>query len=413
MAEIQINLRNDFFNEAYLPLLENKERFTVLWGGAGSGKSNFVVDKMIIKALKIKRNVLFIRKVQATIKDSIFKLTVDELNRMGLTDHCKISAYNMTVELPNGSLFTYKGIDDPEKIKSIANIDDNVIEEATEITADDFSQLNLRLRSHKPNQQMHLMFNPVSQSNWVYNEFFAQEKANTKILHTTYKDNRFLPKEYIKSLEAYKTTNPLYYDIYALGKWGVLGKKVFTNWETRQFNYVELIKNNPELEARFALDWGFVADPTAMLALLVDEENKLIYIYDEVYQKGLLNSEIADLIKTKGWARQKIVADSAEQKSIADLRSLGITNIQPVKKGKGSIMAGIQKVNEYKLIVSPECKFTIDELEKYVYKKDKSTGLYLNQPVDANNHLMDCLRYAMFESKAKIIKGLSKSLFGF
>lgn len=410
---IRLKVDKSFFNEAYLPLLNNTERFTVLWGGGGSGKSHFVVDKMILKALQTKRTVLFIRKVQSTLKDSIFQLTLDELGRMGLREHCKISTYNLTIGLPNGSSFIYKGIDDPEKIKSISAIDDIVIEEATEITPDDFSQLNLRLRSKASNQQIHLMFNPVSQNNWVYNEFFAHKKENTRILHTTYKDNRFLPQEYIDSLLSYKKTNPLYYEVYALGNWGVLGKKVFTNWEVGPVDHVALIKANPDIRPKFSLDWGFVADPTAMLALLVDEDKKIIYIYDEVYQKGLLNSEIADLIKARGWARQRIIADSAEQKSIADLRSLGVPNIQPVKKGKGSIMAGIQKVNEYQIIVDPSCKFTIAELGQYVYKKDKATGLYLNQPVDANNHLMDCLRYAMGQPQNKIIKGLSKGIFGF
>lgn len=363
------------------------------------------------------RNILFIRKYQNTIKTSLFKLSVQELEKMKIADRCKISAYNLEIELPNGSLFIFKGIDDPEKIKSIANIDDIVIEEATEITPEDFSQLNLRLRSRAKNQQIHLMFNPVSRDNWIYKEFFEQKKPNTRIIHTTYKDNHFLPKEYIESLENYKSTNPLYYSVYALGEWGVLGKKVYTNWRTENFDYQEIIRKQIELndkaDIRLGLDFGFIADPTALVAAIVDDVEKKIYIFDEVYQQGLLNSEIADIIIAKGYHKQMVIADSAEQKSIAELRQLGISGIKPAKKGAGSIISGIMQINEYELIVHDSCKHTINELKNYTYKQDKKTGEYINKPIDKYNHLLDALRYLMSGGKTvKRIKGLSKGFFG-
>lgn len=209
LSSIKLNIDKSFFNEAYLPLLNNNERFTVLYGGGGSGKSHFVAQKMIIKALKYKkRKILVVRKVQATIRESIYALFIEQLEVMGILKLCKYTTSHMRIELPNGSQFIFVGLDDPEKIKSITGIDDIIVEEVTELaSADELAQLNTRLRSNAPNQQIHVMFNPVSKTNWVYKHWFQQEQKDTVILKTTYKDNiRFLPQSYIDSLLDYKET---------------------------------------------------------------------------------------------------------------------------------------------------------------------------------------------------------------
>lgn len=393
--KITINVDKDFFNPVYLPLLNNKHRFTLLYGGAGSGKSHFAVQKMILKALKYpNRKILVVRKVQNTIRNSIFALFMEQLEAMNLKQHVNATTANMKIDLPNGSQFLFVGMDDPEKIKSIASIDDIVIEEATDLTIDDFSQLNLRLRSNAENQQIHLMFNPVSKTNWVYKYFFVQEQPNTIILKTTYKDNRFLPQSYIDTLEDYKKNNPMYYTIYALGNFGSLGKKVFENWKAEDFDVKQLIKSNQDLVTCIGLDFGFTNDPTTIMFSLADFKNKKLYVVQETYEKGLLNNEIADIIIDNNYYKQVIFADSAEPKSIEELKRLGIRKITGVKKGAGSINQGIQYMKQFEIIIHTSCKNTIAEFKDYSFKKDKITGEYLNEFTGAD-HCIDAIRYSL------------------
>jgi len=395
---LNIKIDKKIFNEAYFPYLQDySHRFNIFYGGAGSGKSHFVVQKMIYKYLKYpNRKCLVIRKVGNTLRDSIFNLFQTVLGDWQIYERCEVGKTLLTIELPNGSQFIFKGIDDPEKIKSIANIDDIIIEECTEISSDEFSQLNLRLRSKNKFNQIHCMFNPVSKSNWVYPMWFENGyDEDTIVLHTTYKDNKFLPKDYVKSLLNMEKTNYAHYKIYALGEFASLDKLIYTNWKDEEFNYKELIKNKPNMTALFGLDFGYINDPSAFIAILADEKNKKLYIFDEFYEKGLLNDAIANKIKNKGYSKEIIIADSAEQKSIEEIRREGIYRIKPAKKGRDSILNGIQFIQQYKIIIHPSCVNTIEEILNYTWKKDKSTNEYINEPIDKYNHLLDALRYAV------------------
>lgn len=411
--KLKLNIEKSFFNDAYLPLLNNKDRFTVLMGGGGSGKSHFVTQKMILKALKYpNRKILVVRKVQATLRESVYALFIEQLSEMGVLPHCRYTTSNMKITLPNGSQFVFTGLDDSEKIKSIVGIDDIIIEEATELTHDDFSQLNLRLRSSADNQQIHLMFNPVSKSNWVYKHFFEQKQDNAVILKTTFRDNRFLPQAYIDSLMAYKDTNPLYYKIYAEGEFGSLGKRVFSNWREEEFDVTKLIADNGNLATCIAMDFGFTNDPTTIIFSLADLENKKLYIVEETWQKGLLNNQIAEIIHDKGYHKQTIIADSAEPKSIEEIKGYGITKIKGVKKGAGSINTGIQFMQQFEIIIHPSCKHTIHEFKDYSYKKDKKSGEYTNELTGAD-HCIDAIRYSLTPYvKSNKVQFMDKSVFG-
>ncbi|WP_297637926.1 PBSX family phage terminase large subunit [uncultured Clostridium sp.] len=394
---IQFKISKKMFNDVYYPQLKNYDtRFNIYYGGAGSGKSKFVVQKMILKYLTYQnRKCLVIRKISNTLRDSIFAEFKTVIADWGLYDKCVIRNTLLTIEFPNGSQILFKGLDDPEKIKSISGIDDIVIEEATDIDQMDYSQLNLRLRSKNPFNQIHIMFNPVSKSNWVYKMWFANpslEHKNTMIMKTTYKDNRFLPADYVESLEEYKITNPIYYRIYALGEFASLEKLVYTNWEEKQFDYREILRGRENSQALFGLDFGYINDPSAFVALVVDKDKKEIFIFDEFYKKGLLNDEIAAEIKSKGYAKEEITADSAEQKSIEEIRRLNIPRIKGAKKGL--IIIGIQAIQQYKMFVHPNCINVIEELKNYAWQKDKRTGEYINKPIDTFNHALDALRYA-------------------
>lgn len=406
---MKLKLDPEIFNEAYLPHLFNYEkRKECYYGSAGSGKSVFVGQKLIVKGLNKKRKILVIRKIGATQKDSCFQLIKDVLQQFKIYDQCKVNKTDLTIELPNGSLFLFKGLDDPEKIKSITGITDIWCEEATELTLDDVTQLDLRLRARADDLQIIFSFNPTSKSNWVYTYFgFDIEKVpdNSMVLKTTYKDNKFLPQEYIDSLLAMKETNPTYYKIYVEGDFATLDKLIFPHYTVMDFDWKEKLNSGNRTFLALGCDFGY-QDPTAFIASVVDDTEKVLYIFDEHYERGMLNTDIARMILKKGFRKERIFFDCAEPKSIQELKRNGIDRATPCKKGKDSIKHGIQKVLQYKIIVHSSCVHTVDEFNNYCYKKNKSTGEYTNEPLDNGwCHLMDALRYSMqiVKKKAKFI----------
>lgn len=396
MPQIDLKLSKSIFNQYYYSdLFDYSKRYEIFYGGAGSGKSYFITQKLLIKALNERRKILVIRKVARTLKDSCFQLFLDTIEKFQLTSYVKINRSNYTIELPNKSLILFYGMDNSEKIKSITGITDIWLEETTEFTEDDITQLDLRLRDAKAaNQQIYYSFNPVSKANICYKKWFADDatydKERTTIFHSTYKDNKFLPDSYISSLEALKEQNPTYYKIYALGEFGSLDKVIFNNWEIGA-----MPENKSKLELLIGLDFGFTNDATALVIAYLDENSKTIYVETELYKKGLTNNEIALSIENLGISKSLIIADSAEPKSIEELRRAGIRRIKAASKGKDSILSGIQKLQQYKIVVNPNCENLIVELQNYSWQKDKATNEYINKPIDSFNHAIDALRYSL------------------
>ena len=396
--QIKIKIKNPsrVFNKHIYDKLTDYSTFTEIhYGGASSGKSHGVIQKVVFKSLqawKYPRKVLFLRKVGSSVYDSIFEDVKQCLEAWGLLGACKVNNSAYRIELPNGAQFIFKGLDNPEKIKSIKGISDVVMEEASEFTLDDYTQLTLRLRDKKhPNKQIYLMFNPVSKVNWVYNAFFVKKPKNTVIYQTTYRDNRFLDEVTKENIEELAERNEAYYKIYALGEFATLDKLVFPKYKKQLLNKEEL----KHIPSDFGLDYGFINDPSAFMHVKIDEENKRLYILEEYVKKGLTNDKIAEAIKTLGYSKEIIRADSAEKKSNQELRNLDIPRVIDVIKGPGSVMQGIQYILQYEIIVDERCVKTIEELENYTWKKDKATNEYINEPVDSYNHCLDAVRYAV------------------
>ncbi|TGY56918.1 PBSX family phage terminase large subunit [Ligilactobacillus murinus] len=390
------------FNKQIYDNLQDYSKFIEVWyGGASSGKSHGVVQKVVLKSLlnwRHPRKVLWLRKVDRTLKDSIFADVLDCLSRWQLLALCKVNNSDRTITLPNKAVFLFKGMDDPEKIKSIKGLSDVVMEEASEFTLDDFTQLTLRLREPKhKNRQLFVMFNPVSKVNWTYKQWFdPQAEIDTKrvaVHHSTYKDNRFLDEENIRTIENLKKTNPAYYKIYTLGEFATLDKLVFPVFEKQRLHATDLV----DIPSYFGLDFGFVNDPSAFIHVKVDQKNKRLYVLEEYTKKGLLNNEIARVIKQMGYSKEVITADAAEQKSIAELKRDGIERVRPAKKGPDSVIQGISFLQQYELVVDDRCVKLIEELENYTYQKDRATNEYINKPVDSYNHCIDAIRYAVEE----------------
>lgn len=388
-------------------LYDYKHRYEVYYGGAGSGKSVFIAQKIILKALRDKRKVLIIRKTLNSQKDSCWRLILETLSDLEIRRLCKVRITDFTIELPNGSALLFKGLDDAERIKSIVGITDIWIEEATELTEEDFDQLDLRLRARASDLQMFVSFNPISKVNYVYRKWFADTAVvgeDTLIVKTTYKDNRFLPEEYIKSLEKRIHTNPTYYKIYALGEFCSLDKLVYNNWRVENFE--------PPTDGKLivGLDFGFTNDPTAIVASIVKGDD--IFIFKEFTGTGKTNQQIAEIITSMGFAKSVIIADSAEPKSVAEIKRCGIQRIKESTKGKDSIIHGIQRLQGYNLIVHPSCENIITELENYSWIKDKTTGEYTNKPIDMFNHSLDALRYSLQALDQHKFTAISKDVLG-
>lgn len=410
---MKLKLSKELFNPLYLEDLQDYEkRYLVAYGGAGSGKSHYIAQKLVFKALTDRRKILVLRKVDKTVKNSVFQLIKDILTDWKIIDKCTINKSTYTITLPNNSIFICCGLQDAERIKSIAGLTDAWLEEASEFTQEDFNQVDLRIRHETAkNQQIILSLNPVSKVNWTYKNFFAAaaDKSfleSVKIIHSTYKDNNHLPQSYIDSLLLLKNTNPIYYKIYALGEFGSLSKLVFCNWKVEIFNRADI-----KGEILIGLDFGYVNDPTALVASLLVEEEKRIYVFAEGFRSGLLNNQIAEMIKEKGFANSTIVADSAEQKSIEEIKREGVFRIKPAVKGQGSILQGIQKLQQYEIIIHPDCANLIEEFNNYSWEKDKATNEYINKPVDRYNHGIDALRYSL-QCVNSTLKTMNKALLG-
>lgn len=399
---VKLPKKRDVINEIYLNypwrgsyvnLLDDyKTRTTIYMGGAGSGKSYFVFQKIIIKCLKIpNRRVFVFRKVLNTVRNSVFSGLVGILKEWGLLGIVTINKTVYEITFDNGSTIICMGMDDEEKVKSI-QATDIVCEEVTELSKDEFEQLELRLREKRLGyNQIHVMYNPIS-NNWVkdywHNEKFFPD--NTILCKTTFLDNRFLPADYIAKMQELKITNPTKYAIYVKGEFAQEGDAIYTNWKIEPVDDIKLRKDG--VRAYFSCDPGF-NDPTAFLGAFVDPVNRKIYIFDEHYEQGMITKEIGDMIVSKGYAKEEIIMDNQEKRIIAELRRSHLPRIKPSIKGKDSINHGISFIQSFEIIVDPSCKNMIMELENYVWKKDKQTKKPTNTPIDKHNHLCDCLRY--------------------
>ena len=328
---MKLNLHKRLFNDTYYPLLfDYSHRWEVYRGSAGSGKSHFIAQKIIIKALQEKRRVLICRNTGTTIRETVFKLFEENLQKLKIYNECSINKTNRTITLPSGSELIFTGLDSETKLLSLQNISDIFIEEVYEVKKDIVEQLNLRMRGKAPNQQIFMAFNPISSKHWLYEFCEINPPESFRYTVTTYKDNRFLSDAYIKSLIDMKTQNPKKARVYVDGEWGVLiDDVVLPNHSIEEFNIQELLKN-PKIEVRAGMDMGYV-DPTTIVLSLYDKENKIIYIADAFYERGATLDEIAQAARDMGLHKKKIYCDSADPRAIAFFNQQGL-RVEGAKK---------------------------------------------------------------------------------
>jgi len=403
MPEVVID--TEVFNEIYIPHLNNMSRIQVFFGGAASGKSVFLAQRDVIDVMKGGRNFLICRQVGRTLRGSVVQEIAKVISSWGLSHLFSINKTDGTVTCANGYQIVFAGLDDVEKLKSLVPakgvFTDVRIEEATECDFSSVKQLLKRQRggNEATPKRLVLSFNPVLISHWIYTEYFSTiawaddqkeyQSSDLSILKTTYRDNKFLTSDDVHGLQSEK--DQYYFDVYSEGRWGVLGHVIFTNWRVEDLSD----KYDQFTNRRHGLDFGFSSDPAAMPVTHYDRMRKTIYIFDELYERGLTNDLLAEEVTAKVGA-DHVVCDSAEPKSIAELRKHGV-NAGSAKKGKDSVLFGIQWLQQQTIIIDSKCINTRNEFSQYKWKED-AAGNALRQPVDKNNHIIDGLRYA-YESE--------------
>ena len=268
---MEVTIPNRAFNSLFLPLLrDNVHRYLILYGGAGSGKSVFAVQRFVYRLLSLPLcNVLVVRAVAATHRDSTYALFRQIISRWGLEGLFSWKDSDLRITCVNGNSVIFKGLDDSEKLKSLTfpkgELTDIWIEEASEIREEDFNQLDVRLRGQGSHKQMVLTFNPVSVLHWIKGRFFDRKDPRALVLKSTYRDNRFLDEDYKHTLEGYKDTDPYYYAVYCLGEWGVLGQTIF---DARKVSEQLARWTKPVGQGEFVFSTGY--DPEAHEVLVED-----------------------------------------------------------------------------------------------------------------------------------------------
>lgn len=381
-----------------------KGRYRVVKGSRASKKSKTTVLWYITNMMKYPNaNTLVVRKTFRTLKDSCFTELKWAINRLDVAEHWDIkeSPLEMTY-IPTGQKIYFRGLDDPLKVTSITVEVGSLcwmwIEEAYEIMNEsDFDMIDESIRGQVEDglfKQITLTFNPWNEHHWIKKRFFdAEPDDDILALTTNYLMNEFLDKADKKLFETMKKNNPRRYKVAGLGEWGIVEGLVFENWEEKAFD-IEKVKKIAGIKSAFGLDFGYTNDPSALWCGLIDLNKKVIYVFDEMYKKGMSNEVIYKEITSMGYRKEKIRADSAEPKSIDRLRELGIDNIQGARKGKDSVNNGIDYIQDFKIIIHPRCVNFITEISNYTWDKDKF-GKKINKPIDDFNHLMDAMRYAL------------------
>lgn len=407
MAQINLKLKKNLFVPKFQPyLLDYSHRWEFWCGSAGSGKSYFLTQRIIIRCCSEKIRFVVCRRYGTTLRNSVFALFKEVLNKWQLTPYVKIRETDMSITFPNGSQVILLGLDEETKLLSLANVSGVWVEEAFEVPKNLIEQLNLRMRGQAANQQIWLSWNPISKHSWLYNFTVEQPPSSSTFIHSTFKDNPFLNKEYVDALNELYVRNPQKARIFCDGEWGIDSDGlVFQNWKVQEFNHAEI-----EGQLLCGLDFGFVNDISAFVASIMVESEKRIYIFKEYGATNKTNADLVNIITSLGFSKSVIIADSAEPKSIAEIKSGGIQKIKPCTKGQDSIIHGIQKLQNYEIIIHPSCSGIITEFENYTWQKDKNTDIYINKPIDDFNHYIDALRYSLQCTGAKL-KSLNKNLF--
>jgi len=412
MSQVKLKITKRFFNDKFFPYLYCQCPLQIIYGGASSGKSAFAAQRRIIAMCTEPRNYLIIRNVSNTLRSSIYTETIKAINTLKIAEFFTPNVSTMEITYFDGRKLMFRGLDDVEKLKSITapvgTLTDIEIEEATEISENSFDQLELRMRGKAQcSKRICLYFNPIYNTHWIMRRFFKGRwikyyyDKEMLIIHSTHLDNAFLDPQDHARIEA-KTG--YFHDVYAKGKPGILGDTIFTNWKVMDLSGIKEQFN----VYRFGGDFGFTNDPTAIVRLAIDKRKKTIYWLDEIYEHRLTNDKILS-VGRELVGSNVIWWDCAEPKSIIELQNgteiltLDVNgenkkikysmNAEPVKKGKDSVLFGIQWMQQWNHVIDTRCQNTINEFTTFQWVKNKE-GQSVNQP-KGEDHAITAGRYAL------------------
>ena len=383
-----------------------------LVGGYGSSKSYNVAFKILLKLGEEKRKCLVVREVYDTIRDSCFSLFQDVATNMGIYDQLQFKSSPMQIKFPNGSTIIFKGMDKPEKLKSINDVSIIWLEECSEVKYEGYKELLGRLRHMEKSNHIICSTNPVGEENWTYKHFFKDEENDLLILddedlyskriietnntyyhHSTCDDNYYLPEDYIEELNKMQQYDKDLYRVARLGRYGVNGVKVLPQFEVMP--EVDVIDKISDISLRwyfYGMDFGFETSYNALLSIVVDDENKDLYIFDEYYKNKTTDDKTA--IEIASYKDKLITADSAEPKTIKYYQQQGF-RMKKCKKFAGSRLQNTKKVKRFRHIYcSDKCKNTIRELKNLTYKKDKQGNTIFDE-FNIDPHTLSAIWYAL------------------
>jgi phage terminase large subunit len=396
-------LSNPVFNinlpQKLLPIFQ-LARYKILYGGRSSGKSYGVACRLITRAIQQTTKILCVREYQSSIADSTYADLVRIINEYNL--HQFFTIQKATIISYNGSEFIFKGVRrDIFSIKSMGGIDICFVEEADTITRQAWDIIIPTIR--KEGSEIILAFNPSDKTTDTYQRFIANTPPNSIKIQINYTDNPFNSQTTLVEIEHLKKINYNLYEHVYLGipldmTQDVIFKGRFKverlNIRYNSVNWVNL-ENKQKIYPLYGMDFGFSADPTAIVELfLIDDDT--VYIHREIYEHGLLPTKYRERIKEKmpEAINKKFWADNSRPDTIAQLNHDGLI-VEGATKGKGSVEAGIEWLLGKNIIINPDCKNTIYEFYNYKYKTDKNTGEVTTDIIDANNHILDGIRYSL------------------
>jgi phage terminase large subunit len=396
----------DVVGKGYGTFWNFKGRYRVLKGSRASKKSKTTALWFIVNIMQYPQaNALVVRKVYRTLRDSCYVELLWAIRRLGVESFWEKRESPLELRyVPTGQKILFRGLDDPMKTTSIA-VDKGVLcwawlEEAYEITSEqDFNMLDESIRGELPDglfKQWTITFNPWNERHWLKSRFFdCADGVHILAMTTNYTCNEWLDESDRKLFEDMKVRSPRRYRVAGLGDWGISEGLIYENAEiSDKLLDVDALRRTQGIASAFGLDFGYTNDPSALFCGLIDQKEKVIYIFDEFYEKGMSNERLYAAIAKKGYAKESIVADSAEPKSIDRLRELGLRRIKAARKGADSVNNGIDFIQDYRLVIDPKCVSFAIEVQNYTWDKDKF-GHMINRPIDEFNHLMDAMRYAL------------------
>jgi len=383
-------------NKKYSPITSSDSRYFIVTGGRGSGKSFSVNLLLVLLTYEAGHTILFTRFTLASAYISIIPEFIDKIETLNIEDDFHITKDEI-INKRSGSKILFKGIktssgDQTANLKSLTNVSTWVMDEAEELVDESiFDKIDLSVRNLKQQNRVILILNPVTKEHWIYSRFFEDKaimggtnttKDNITYIHTTYLDNLDnLSESYLNQIESIKSRRPDKYKHQMLGGWLAKAEGViFSNWTIGKFKKVGV--------SVFGQDYGFASDESTLVETNIDNRNRIIYLKECFYLKGLTTTQIAEL-NLKHAQKDLIVGDSAEPRLLSEIKAKGC-NIVKAIKGQGSITYGISLLQDYDLVVEENSINLIKELNNYSWLEKKS-----KTPQDRFNHLIDAIRYSV------------------